>query len=79
MRTVTEAAAIKRINRKLAHDGERLRQARTQYAGQQLGRFWIESDGRLVIASHCELERLGREIGVLRADERVVDDQGGAA
>lgn len=79
MRTVTEAAAIKRINRKLAKEGEKLRQARSQYAEQQLGRYWIETDGRLVTTSHCELERLGREIGVLRADERIVDDQGGAA
>ena len=80
MRTVTEAAAIKRINRALAHENEKLRRARDEQVILNFGYLYVEDYARhIIIATHCDVERLGRELGVLRDDEVVADDQGGAA
>jgi hypothetical protein len=66
---VTERALIARINRKLAHDGERMRRARGD-----LGDFYIvDRRTRALIASSCTPEGVGRELGVLRHGETVIE------
>ena len=72
MSTVTSNALVKRINRKLAPEGELLRTTRGQRAIQDLGHHYIldiYTNG--VLAWHCDLEELGRELGVLKAYEGV--------
>jgi len=64
MANVTKGALIKRINRKLQHRDEQLRTAR--YVGREhyedfnLGRYYV-----------VDLERIGRELGVLGARENL--------
>lgn len=71
MNTITEAALIARINRRLAHDGERLCRTRQGTRDEfALGQFYIVANATNgIVASHCDLDALGREIGVLREQE----------
>jgi hypothetical protein len=69
---ISEKALIGRIRRKLAHVGEILVISRGQRTRNELGNYYI-IDNHLgnVHASHCELEKLGREIGALSTSESV--------
>jgi len=72
MRTVTEAAAIKRINRKLRRENQQLHKSPADRWRYDLGQFYIRDftyPTNTVIATHCKVERLGRELCVLRDDE----------
>jgi len=64
--TVTERALIKRINRILAKEGEQLCKSRGE---------WFVKDLRTnsIVASGCEPEQLGREIGALKPHECVAE------
>lgn len=78
---VSESALIRRINRKLAHEGRmghRLRKARVHvdrhsgyaYEDSNVGRFFvIDIASNFILATHCDLEGLGRELQVLDANE----------
>lgn len=78
---VSESALIRRINRKLAYEGQmgqRLRKARVyvdrhsgrEYEDHNLGRYFIiDIACNLILATHCDLEGLGRELQVLDANE----------
>lgn len=74
-RTVTEKALIARINRKLKKDSERLCKTRGQQARSNLGDYYILDWYRnWIVAYHCDLEGLGRELEVLGDEETVVYD-----
>lgn len=67
---ITRAALIKRINRKLAPDGERLRIAR-RWSIDCGWHFVEETRTRLFLYRVDDLAGLGRELGVLRSDEQL--------
>jgi len=64
---VTERALFARIDRKLAKDGERLRRCKEDSrAFSELGALYIVNvNSNTITAKSCDLEKLGREIGVL--------------
>lgn len=71
-RIITTGALIKRINRKLAHEGEVLRRARGGRSWQQVGDHYIVDVSRnFLVAGHVDPEDYGRELGVLKPFERV--------
>jgi hypothetical protein len=70
---VTQQALIKRINRKLEQECEKLRTARSARARLNLGDYFIvDAHTNAVVAQHVDPEDLGRELGVLAKNEKVV-------
>jgi hypothetical protein len=64
---VTCRALRARINRKLAKQQHKLCGAQGLYTRHQLGDFYITTaDQRTIVARHCALVQLGRELGVLK-------------
>jgi hypothetical protein len=73
---VTEKALVARINRKLAHEGERLCKTRGERWLNDLGEYHavdIHTNG--LTAQHVDPVKWGRDMGVLRPDERVVESK----
>ena len=71
---VTKAALIKRANRKLELDGEQLRSIRGHNAQHELGQWCVfdthqGNPGYPRLHTDSDLERFGRELGVLSASE----------
>lgn len=71
MKTITEGAAIKRINRKLAHKREVLRTARGRWETNRSRHYVVDVNRNVVTALYVDVEELGRELGVIRNGERV--------
>ena len=71
---VSERALIQRINRKLAVDGEKLHRSREGSARMKLGEWFIVEESTGITAYHCDLEDLGRELGVLQEWETLCAD-----
>ena len=70
---VSERALIERINRKLSPTGKVLKRARPRAAGF-VGQFFIlDLTTSSASARHCDLEAVGRELGCLKAWERLED------
>ena len=77
--TISEKALIARINRRLKHQEEKLFKTRAIYSMGQgpyfdgnLGEFYIlDTRQNLLVAAHCNLEGLGREMGVLTDHETI--------
>ncbi|HET7545476.1 MAG TPA: hypothetical protein VFK05_36665 [Polyangiaceae bacterium] len=74
--TVTKSALIKRANRKLAPSDE-LRFVRGHNAQQELGQWCVfdthlGNPGYPRLHTDADLERFGRELGVLKENEVVV-------
>lgn len=76
MNTVTGRALYQRINRKLAHEAERLCAARPgtrEYA--ELGPYYVVSNQTsAVVAWHCDLAKLWRELGVMAEQEQLQEE-----
>jgi len=69
---VSERALLQRINRKLKQDGEQLRTARSDQAERDAGRYYLVNVKRNSIQSmHVQLEKLGRELGVMQPWEEL--------
>ena len=66
------SAVIKRINRRLAHDGEQLRTLRNDRCLSDFGRYYIVNDDRCLIAAHVDPDALARELDVLKGAEVVI-------
>jgi hypothetical protein len=69
---VSTRALIQRINRKLVHDGQVMKAARSARAAQSMGRYYIVdiyTNG--LVRDHCSPAATGHEMGVLGAWERV--------
>ena len=73
---VTERALLGRINRKLAHDGQKLYRTRLgTRAEHEFGNYYIvDTFTSAVHAHHCDLADVGRELGVLKDWEALVDE-----
>jgi hypothetical protein len=71
--TVTMSALIRRINRKLGREDEKLRKTRGgMQAFLDLGDYWVHDlRSNFVCRTHVDPEELGRELGVLDAVETV--------
>lgn len=68
---ISKNALIKRINRKLSREDEQLRTLRGERDWSNLGNYYITNGRNNVMAAHVNLERLGRELGALKAHETV--------
>jgi hypothetical protein len=68
---VSERALVARINRKLEQKGQSLRRCREDSrSSHQLGRYFvIDLSLNALITADCDLETVGRELGVLKAFE----------
>jgi hypothetical protein len=77
VRVVTERALIKRINRRLARDGEKVRKNSNPRHLMDLGWYYVvDVWNNWFVASHVNLEQLGREVGALAEWEALSDDGG---
>ena len=71
---ITTRALLQRINRKLDSDQEKLCTSRGERAYQDVGRYYIVNYYNNSIAgTDVDPEKLGRELGVLKGYEEVVD------
>lgn len=75
MSAVTERALVARINRKLAHEGERLSRAKRH--GEVF--YWVEDTAQEWLCARVLPEALGRELGVLQPGEKVLKGSGPVA
>lgn len=71
MPSVTARALVKRINRRLSTEGERLRTLRGARWSADLGDHYIVTDGNLVVAKHVDVTELARQLGVISPTETV--------
>jgi hypothetical protein len=72
---VTMRALMQRINRKLKPDDEVLKVARSERVEQELGKYYtLDHRRNVLIHKDVDPEELGRELGVLRDYEKVVED-----
>ena len=66
MKSMNEAAIVKRINRALASEDEKLRKSRGGWTAANFGDFYVHDWRRnIVTATHVDPEDLARELGVL--------------
>lgn len=71
---VRERMLVQRVRRALAKGGERLLENRGGHGPANVGQYYVV-DGRNIMTDHdADLESLGRDLGVLRSWERLVDD-----
>lgn len=71
---VSTRALLQRINRKLAEGDEQLKTARSDRARLELGDYYVIDVNRNVVrGKNVDPETLGRELGVLKGWETVVD------
>jgi hypothetical protein len=71
---VTKRALLQRINRKLKASGQHVLATRGTAARREVGEFYqVNVDRNSHVASHVNLERLGRELEVLAPWERLAD------
>jgi len=72
---ITERALYQRISRKLKHDGEQLRTARSQNVELSVGRYFtVNVAHNYIDRQHLDLEVLGRNLGVIQPWEQVEAD-----
>src|SRR2546427_6580977 len=62
------SALIKRINRKLRHEGEMLHRARGDW-DSNVGDYYISNDNNWLVACHVDPVECGHELGVLSQGE----------
>ena len=72
MKQITERLAMARINRAL-QDGRQLHKCRmTSKLFGRCGTYWLQDvDGR-ILENHIDLEKMGREAGVIAEWETIV-------
>lgn len=73
-KTVTLSALLKRINRRLAHENQRL--CKTRQGGwiqHDFGAFCIKDVLGNVLIRHVDPASLGHDLGVLQPDETLID------
>lgn len=70
--TISENAVVKRIKRKLAHDGESVKTNQTYRPGFRAPRFYVYDVARNWITGQFDdVESYARELGVLQPYEKV--------
>jgi hypothetical protein len=79
VRVVAERALIRRINRKLASEGQLGAQLHKYRGGRSLidlGNFYvIDRETGFLVKAHVDLEELGREVGALAKSEELADER----
>jgi hypothetical protein len=71
MKQITERLVMARINRTL-HDGRQLRKCRkTNIMFGRCGTYWLQGVDGIILQDHIDLEKLGRETGVIAKWERM--------
>lgn len=74
--SITKRAVIQRINRKLSRDGQQLRASRSERGRTDAGDYYIvDLNRKAILATHCDLEKLGRKLEVVAAWERLEEEQ----
>lgn len=69
--SISERALLARINRKLAHKGEKLCRSRGPQEQSEMGSCYIVNVQRgRIVARHVDPERLAKELGVLKPYEQ---------
>jgi hypothetical protein len=68
---VSMRALIARINRKLKADDEKLCATRERWRGNLGDYFIVSLTSNIITCRHVDVEELARDIGVLRACERL--------
>ncbi len=68
---ISKAALVKRINRQLAHRGQSLHRNRSAAMKASMGEFILVTGHNIATWLPVNLEELGRELGVLAANEVV--------
>jgi hypothetical protein len=63
---ITRRALVQRINRKLAHDGERLVAKRTGSDGRRPEYSYYRIEGQRVVEKDVDVAKLARALDVLR-------------
>ena len=72
MDTITEAALIARIQRKLAHEDQRLRKSRSRTDQFNLGEYYVfHWRDNFIIEKNVDPEALGRQLGVIGESQTV--------
>jgi hypothetical protein len=67
MMMITTGALIARINRRLAHDGQRLRTTRGTRMIAAVGEHWVQDTRRSsVVERQVDVEELAERLGVVR-------------
>jgi hypothetical protein len=73
---VTMRALLQRINRRLAHNDEKVKALRGDRWRHELGDYYrIDLRVNGIIDKHVDLEALGRELKVLAPYERAEEDE----
>ena len=74
MATITTAALIKRINRRLAESDQRLRVTRGEQMRLDVGDYWVEDLKRgMVLRKFVDPVELAEELECIYRGERVAD------
>lgn len=79
MQTISIETVVKRINRKLAHDGERLRRKRSDWAAHGSPMFtrgdyyMVDLDRNVITAEGVDVAALATTLRVLGAAERIAE------
>jgi hypothetical protein len=74
---VTMRALIQRINRKLRDQDEVLKTSRGERARNEIGNYYcLDIKRNALSAKHVDPEEWGRDLGVLRPWERVIENGG---
>ena len=75
--TISESALFSRINRRLEKEDQALRMtAHSSRWFTDTGRFYIvDLHTNFIITSHVDLQQLGRELGVLKANEILQEER----
>ncbi len=68
---VSKRALVQRINRQLRKQDEMLKAGRGANAGEY---YRVDTDRNFLIEEDVDLAKLGRELGVLAAYERLTED-----
>lgn len=69
---VTEKQLVARVNRKLIGNGQLVRKCRPGRWHHELGDYYtLDVDMNAIVEKHVDIEDLGRELGVLRAGDRL--------
>jgi len=71
MLAVTPNALVKRINRKLAPEGEVLKATRSERWRGELGDHYTVNEANYVSSKHVDLAQLARDLGVLKEGEAI--------
>ena len=72
---VPESVLFQRLKRVLKFEGLQLHRYRGKRWFTDLGRYYVTNDYNLVDSSHIELEVWGRELGVIRKEDKLAETE----